>query len=136
YFEVAKDRSKPFRVSILPSTGGVGGSLVEVLGTHFNINAYDDDNYMNTTLLEGSIRLTLNSNNQTSGYKILATGQQTILNKEANQLSIIHNDEAESAIAWVKGIFHFEKADIKSVMRQLSRWYDVDIVYEGKIPDE
>jgi ferric-dicitrate binding protein FerR (iron transport regulator) len=120
----------PFKVSF-----GDQGEI-EVLGTHFNVNAYADENYINTTLLEGSIRLTLNAKNKISESKILSPGQQALLNKDANKLSITKNEEAESAVAWVKGIFHFEDADIKTVMRQLSRWYNVDVTYEGTIPNK
>ena len=136
YFEVAKDKTKPFKVAIIPTPGSEKQGEIEVLGTHFNVNAYADENYFNTTLLEGSIRLTLNSKSQHADPRILAPGQQAILNKEANKLSISKNEKAESAVAWVNDIFHFEDADLKSVMRQLSRWYNVDVVYEGKVPDE
>jgi len=137
YFEVAKDRARPFRVALIPTAESrERQGEIEVLGTHFNVNAYSDENYINTTLLEGSIRLTLNVKGKISEPKILSPGQQALLNKYANKLSITKNEEAESAVAWVKGVFHFEDADIKTVMRQLSRWYNVDVSYEGKMPCE
>lgn len=137
YFEVAKDRTRPFRVALIPTAESrERQGEIEVLGTHFNVNAYSDENYINTTLLEGSIRLTLNVKGKISEPKILSPGQRALLNKYANKLSITKNEEAESAVAWVKGVFHFEDADIKTVMRQLSRWYNVDVSYEGKMPCE
>jgi transmembrane sensor len=120
YFEVAHNKSKPFLVT-------TKGQTVEVLGTHFNINAYDDEPDLRTTLLEGSVRITKNNNTA-----ILKPGEQSIVND--NTVTVKEAD-TEAAVAWKNGYFEFKKADIKTVMRQLSRWYDVDIAYEGNIPD-
>ena len=128
YFEVAKDKTRPFEVTY--GEKGEQGEI-EVLGTHFNVNAYPDESFVNTTLLEGSIRL-----NQFADTRILSPGQQAISSKDAHKLNVTNKEDAASAVAWVKGVIHFEKADIKTVMRQLSRIYDIDVVYEGNIPEE
>ncbi|MES2332014.1 MAG: FecR domain-containing protein [Bacteroidota bacterium] len=121
YFEVAHDASKPFTVS-------VAGQKIEVLGTHFNINAYSDEPAIKTTLLEGSVRI---SNGTSSA--VLQPGHQAVVH--ADQRIIINKDaDVEEAMAWHEGLFKFQEADIKTVMRQLSRWYDVEVSYEGEVP--
>ena len=130
YFEVAKDKAKPFIVMVAPA--GTDVCQIEVLGTHFNVNAYSNEGYANATLLEGKISLTSSEKQRVQ----LQPGQQAIVNKGSDNVAVRNNENAESAIAWVKGVFHFEKADVGSVMRQLSRWYDVDVVYEGEIPEQ
>ena len=101
---------------------------VEVLGTHFNVMAYDDENSMNTTLLEGSVKIS-------KGVikKMLVPGQQSVINS-TGEINIVDAD-MEEVMAWKNGWFQFNAADIKTVMRQISRWYAVEVVYEGKIPD-
>ncbi|QNK64802.1 FecR family protein [Pedobacter sp. PAMC26386] len=119
YFEVAKDKTKPFIVK-------TESQEVKVLGTHFNINAYANEGSVKTTLLEGSVQVT--SNHITEQ---IMPGQQAILiNNHFNIISV----DTQEAIAWKKGNFDFDNADIKTVMRQLSRWYDVQIIYEGELP--
>lgn len=121
YFEVVHNAAKPFRVR-------VAGQTIEDLGTHFNINAYSDEPNIKATLLEGSIRLTNNSSGLT-----LKPGQQAIV--QPNQtIKLDENADTEEAVAWHKGMFEFHDASIETVMRQLARWYDVDVSYEGKIP--
>ena len=120
YFEVAKNAAMPFKVN-------VGGMKVEVLGTHFNINSYDDESSVRTTLLEGSIKI--NKNNNTS---LLKPGQQAQIDK-IGKIKIINDADIEEAVAWKEGKFQFDRDDIHAVMRQISRWYDVDIEYEGNI---
>lgn len=121
YFEVAKNAAKPFKVE-------VDGMEVEVLGTHFNINSYDDEASTRTTLLEGSIQI--NKNNRSS---LLRPGQQARLNREG-EIRIIEHADVEEAIAWKEGKFQFDRADIHQVMRQISRWYDVEVQFKGIIP--
>ena len=118
YFEVAKDKSRPFIVKSL-------GQEVEVLGTHFNINAYADEPSTKTTLLEGSVRI----NNQVT----LRPNQQAI--KINNKIETTTANAAET-IAWQKGYFSFYDEDITSIMRKISRWYNVEINYDGKLPTE
>ena len=123
YFEVAKNVKMPFKVKINES------SEVEVLGTHFNINAYVDETSINTTLLEGSVRITANKKVQ-----LLSPGQQAQVN--ANAIKLIKDADVAQAIAWKDGLFAFTDADLPTVMRQLARWYNVEVKYEGTIPEK
>jgi transmembrane sensor len=116
YFEVAHDKAKPFRVT-------VKGETVEVLGTHFNINAYDDEPAIKTTLLEGSVRIEVDGQNA-----MLIPGQQAQIID--SKIVVTHPDLAE-VMAWKEGLFQFNNTDLQTAMRQLSRWYDVDVVYQG-----
>ena len=120
YFEVAKNAAKPFKITVKDME-------VQVLGTHFDIMAYDDESAMRTTLLEGSVKVT-------KGYlhKMLVPGKQSIIN-ELPEIKVADAD-LEEVMAWKNGLFQFNGLDIKTVMRQISRWYDVDVVYEGNIP--
>lgn len=119
YFEVAEDKNKPFNVS-------VGDVQVDVLGTHFDVMAYEDENAINTTLLAGAVRVT-----KGSASRVLAPGQEASMERSSGSLSVNEVD-AEESVAWKDGFFEFEGASIETVMRQLARWYDVDVVYEGK----
>jgi transmembrane sensor len=122
YFEVAKNKRLPFKVKAL-------GSEVEVLGTHFNINAYDDEASIKTTLLEGKVKISLPfAAIQSANY--LLPGQQSDINK-SGKIRILENADTEEAVAWKNGRFQFKSADINSILRQISRWYDVDIIYKG-----
>lgn len=122
YFEIAHNANKPFKV-------GLNGMEVKVLGTHFNINGYNDESNVKTTLLEGSISLS-----KGNAMALLKPGQQAQLAGNG-KLSVVEKVDVEQVIAWKNGYFSFNRADLKSVMRQIARWYDVDIKYEGKIPD-
>jgi transmembrane sensor len=123
YFEVAKDPAKPFIVE-------AAGTSVQVLGTHFNVNAYDDETTMKTTLLEGIIKITRNNNSS-----MLKPGQQAVINvSEPGPIKVNNAVDLDAVMAWKNGLFQFTNADLTTVLRQLSRWYDMDIVYEGKIP--
>ncbi|MGM9478293.1 FecR domain-containing protein [Pedobacter sp. GSP4] len=124
YFEVSKDQSRPFRVSTKQQT-------VEVLGTHFNINAYSDEDFVKTTLLEGSVNVT----SATNSIK-LSPGQQAQLNYADAKLRLNANVDVDKEMAWKNDLFAFDNDDLKTIMRQISRWYDLDIVYQGKITDE
>ena len=121
YFEIAKSKEKPFHVNI-------NGYQVEVLGTHFDINAYADEGAIKTSLLEGSVRI---KDGNTSG--MLKPGQQGVLVTNGNSIEI-KNADMKQVIAWKNGLFQFNGADIKSIMRQIGRWYDVEIEYTGKVP--
>jgi transmembrane sensor len=120
YFEVAKNAAMPFKITVKDVE-------VRVLGTHFNIMAYNDENSMNTTLLEGSIKVSKGSLN-----KMLVPGQESRINKTGD-INVVEAN-IEEVMAWKNGWFQFNAYDIEKVMRQISRWYDVEIVYEGKIP--
>jgi len=119
YFEVAKDKKHPF---IVKNTG----QDVKVLGTHFNINAYGDEDSIKTTLLEGSIYV-VNLLEKTG--KALIPGQQSIIS--GNTISIKNKVDLEDAVAWKNGYFNFNES-LESMMNKVSRWYDVDVIYEVK----
>lgn len=122
YFEVAKSTHMPFRVRLK------NGVIVEVLGTHFNINSYSSEP-LKATLLEGSIKI-----NTASATKVLSPGQEGTVNNTGN----IHIDDAdiEQAVAWKNGLFHFNRADIYTIMRQLERWYDVEVIFDKNLPQK
>lgn len=124
YFEIAKDPTKKF---IVKTPGGV---RTEVLGTHFTINSYSDEENITTTLLEGSIRVSSATNNT-----ILQPGNQVKVNNQG-LFHFIQHANLEEATSWYKGYFYFEKADVKTVMRQLSRWYDFDVEYGKNVSRE
>lgn len=124
YFEVSKDKNRPFRVATNQQT-------VEVLGTHFNINAYTDEALVKTTLLEGAV----NVSNGTNSLK-LKPGQQALLNLADAKLRLNPNVDVDKEMAWKNDLFAFDNDDLKTIMRQISRWYDLDVVYQGKITDE
>lgn len=120
YFEIAKDASRPFTVSN-------GGTRVTVLGTHFNVNAYEDEKDVKVTLLEGSVKV---ENGKASD--LLKPGQQAVV---ANVISVNGDADLEEVMAWKNGFFQFNGMDIQGVMRQLEKWYDVTVRYEGKIKE-
>ena len=126
YFEVSKMTAMPFVVTI------AGKEMVEVLGTHFNINSYVDEATVKTTLLEGSVKVTTLTNllSNTFETQILKSGQQANVNTKGN-IEVQNNIDADDILAWKNGSFNFNSQDIKSIMRQVSRWYDVDISYSG-----
>ena len=123
YFEVAHDPLRVFEVATSTQT-------VHVLGTHFNINAYPDEPSVNTTLLEGSVKV---SDRRTNKVQLLKPGEQA---KLADDLKIIHVPNAAEAVAWKEGYFQFFESDIETVMRQIGRWYDVAVRYEGPVPNQ
>ena len=114
---------------------GREGAEVEVLGTHFNINAYDDEDAISTTLLEGSIKISPPRPNEKSLEAVIITpGQQARLNKNG-LLQLVKEVNIEETVAWKNGLFMMNGAAIPAVLRQLARWYDVDIVYGNGIPE-
>jgi hypothetical protein len=122
YFEIAKNEHQPFIVSI-----GGGQPSVEVLGTRFNVNAYPDENSFRTTLAEGAVRII-------GGYHSvqLHPGQQARVS--GRQVAVTAVNVAQ-VMAWKEGLFSFKDVPFDEVMRQLSRWYDIDVVYENGVPD-
>ncbi len=123
YFEVAKNAKMPFRVT-------VAGMEVEVLGTQFNINSYHDEAAIKTTLIEGSVNIKKGDSRQ-----LLAPGQQVKVDK-TGLMKLIRNVDTEEEIAWKNGKFIFSGNDIQSVMRQLEKWYDIDVEYKGDVTKE
>ena len=123
YFEVARNRSMPFRVK-------ANDMQIEVTGTHFNVNTYTNEPFLTTTLLEGGVKVTRNNNTVQ-----LTPGQQSQSGADG-KISVSNNVITEEVMAWKNGYFHFESANLSTILRQVSRWYDVNIVYDGKISDE
>jgi hypothetical protein len=120
YLEIAHNANMPFEVS-------VNGMQITVLGTHFNINAYGDEPSVNTTLLQGAVKVT--SNNESH---LLQPAQQ-LQRWPDGTLSIIKNIDTAAVVAWKNGMFSFNDADIPSIMRQVNRWYDAEIVYKDTV---
>lgn len=127
YFEVAKAytsvRGQKTRQSFRVKTKN---QTVDVLGTHFNINNYDDESAIKTTLIEGSIRL--------NGKLILKPGEEAAIAKTG--IVSVSNVDTEEITAWKEGYFQFNDADIETIMRQISRWYDVDVAFNGPVSKE
>lgn len=117
YFDIAEDLKHPFIVM-------VNGAEILVTGTEFNVNAYRDESFMKVTLLEGKVFLK-NKDDRTS----LTPGEQAEV-AGAGKFIIHKNIDIEEVIAWKAGLFHFNKADIKTVMKDISRWYDVDVEFK------
>jgi transmembrane sensor len=141
YFEVAtlilkgESHKVPFIVDVLPASGGTGGSSVEVLGTHFNVNAYADESVTRTTLLEGSVIVKSEVGGQKSeavaqNSVILKPGEQAVLSRTNSPLTIHHSPDIDQVMSWKNGQFYFSNADIETIMRQMARWYDVDVEYK------
>ncbi len=101
---------------------------MKVLGTAFNINAYPDELLLATTLVNGSVKVTANNRSV-----IIKPAEQVVFNYESADLKTII-PSMEEVLAWKEGRFEFRKADIKHIMRQISRWYDVEVIYDGNIP--
>lgn len=121
YFEVAKNKQHPFIVH-------TNGLNVKVLGTHFNVSAYNDDNEVKTTLLEGSVNLTKGNSSA-----LLIPGQQGIASLQQDKI-ITKAVNVNQAIAWKMGYFIFRDEKIGDIMKQVARWYNVEVEYEGTPP--
>jgi transmembrane sensor len=136
YFEVAKDAGKPFRVAVN------GKAEIEVLGTHFNIKGYGNEEIIKTTLLEGAVKISMSANaaspNSKQNAVVLKPGQQAQLNQSIGQqqnIKVSDDVDVSSVMAWKDGLFNFEGMHLKEVMKQLERWYDIEVVYEGAVSD-
>lgn len=127
YFEVAHDPSKPFKVQFNTATDGAGE--VEVLGTHFDVNAYPDEENIKTTLLEGSVKI-----KKANNIQMLSPGQQAVLT--SNTILLKKDIDVSQVVAWKDGFFMFNNTDLQTIMRQMARWYNVDVNFEGKINSE
>lgn len=123
YFEIAKDASRPFMVS---SNRAGHAQEVTVLGTHFNIDSYADEAATKTTLLEGSVKVATGT-----ASKILKPGQQSAVSDHIHVTEV----DVNQVLDWKNGNFYFYDENIRTVMRKLARWYDVDVVYQGKVPN-
>ena len=120
YFDVSKNKGKPFRVI-------TKDQIVEVLGTQFNINSYSDEGPIKTTLIEGSVKIIYKDK-----VVLLSPGQQF---QPKELVSAVVEADTEEVVAWKDGYFVFKNEDIKSIMRKLSRWYNVEVSYSGNIPE-
>ncbi|ALL05702.1 hypothetical protein AQ505_09485 [Pedobacter sp. PACM 27299] len=122
YFEVAHNKLKPFKV--ISSVNAIKQEI-EVLGTQFNVNVYGDESSAKTTLLEGSVRINANGDK-----RVLHPGQQSVL--KANGVMNMAEVDVEEAVAWKNGYFLCNDESMESIMRKVSRWYDVDVVYQSE----
>lgn len=120
YFEVAKNAKMPFIINVNNK------QKIEVLGTHFNVKAYTDEQEINTTLLEGSVKISTDDKNV-----ILKPGQMAV-NNPSKSLSVQIAD-LEEIMAWKNGLFIFNNENITTVMKKVARWYDVDVVFKGNM---
>lgn len=122
YFEVAHDAGKPFRAQVQDMD-------VTVLGTHFNLMAYANERTIRTTLLEGRVTVT-----QAGRTVSLRPGQQARLTQDRASLKVVDGVDTDEVVAWKNGQFQFDDASLSDIMRQVERWYNVDVVYEGTPP--
>lgn len=122
YFEVAKNAVMPFHVR-------VNEMDIQVLGTHFNVNAYTDEGLMRTTLLEGSVKVSKGTQ-----ARLLKPGQQAAVNQD-EQIFVQNDVNLDEVIAWKNGLFQFQSADLETILRQASRWYDIEVEYRDKITE-
>jgi transmembrane sensor len=133
YFEIAKDPAMPFKVV-------AGGGEIQVLGTHFNVNAYADESTIKTTLLEGAVavkkegaRLVLSPGQQAKFQPLARQGQSIAA---ASAITLLKDVDTGHETAWKDGYFWFENTDIHTLMRQVSRWYDVEVEIKGDVSDD
>lgn len=122
YFEVAPDAHKPFLVT-------VGQTTVQVLGTHFNINAYQDEPESRTTLLEGSIRVVTQSRDHGPASVLMKPGDQLRMTPRGT-MRLLSGADTDESVAWKDGLFVFHNDELPQVMRRIARWYNVAIVYD------
>ncbi|TKC09706.1 DUF4974 domain-containing protein [Pedobacter frigoris] len=137
YFEISKDKAHPFIVK-------TNGQEVKVLGTHFNINSYADEGSTKTTLLEGSVRVisVLSSRANAKDPDPSELGMTNSIILRPNQQSVVTTNgdikvikvDTEDVVAWKNGFFVFNDESLESIMRKVSRWYDVEVVYQDKLP--
>lgn len=125
YFEVAHNPDMPFIVK-------KDGNTVRVLGTHFNINAYDDEQSMKVTLLEGSVSVHASGN---PNSKVINPGDQARMGKTGD-IDLVHSVNTDEVMAWKNNLFSFNGVGIEGIMRQVSRWYDVDVVFEKEVKEK
>ncbi len=124
YFDITKNKKMPFIVRTNNSMD------IKVLGTQFNVMAYDDEKSINTTLVEGSVQIL-----KESGTAFLEPGQAAILNKGTGKIKVSEAD-IDEAVAWKNGYFMFSNENIESIMRKVSRWYNIDVDYQGNLSNK
>ena len=126
YFEISKNKTQKFTVTSKTQQ-------VEVLGTHFNVNSYQDEGNVKTTLLEGSVRISL-VKNPTPEHVTLIPGQQSVVSV-SNRIDV-NTVDVNDVVAWKEGKFIFVRENVHSIMNKIARWYDVEIVYEGDVSNK
>jgi transmembrane sensor len=124
YFEVAHNEQQPFIVQR-------GEAEVQVLGTHFNINGYADEPSLKITLLEGRVMV-----KKAEKLVYLNPGQQAVTKPSEENIKVDYDVDTEEVVAWKNGLFIFNNTSLETIMKQLERWYDVDVVYQGKVPED
>lgn len=133
YFEVAKDATRPFRVEFNNQSGEKGE--IEVLGTHFNVNAYPDEEDIKTTLLEGSVKVSKGKERV-----LIVPGEQASFSNNSSLgtkgITLKKDIVLSQVVAWKDGFFVFNNSDIRMIMRQVARWYDVEVIFDGNMPSE
>ncbi|QJB33502.1 FecR domain-containing protein [Chitinophaga oryzae] len=121
YFEIQPNAAQPFFVN-------TGETAVAVLGTSFNIMAYNNENSIRTTLLQGSVRVS-----RQTAHHLLKPGQQSLINQNGT-MEVIDHADTDLAVAWKNGLISFRSADIRTIMRQVERWYNIEVVFKGEVP--
>ncbi len=147
YFEVAKlpgteGRREPFIVDVLAPTGQGVGAEVEVLGTQFNIMAYNDERAITTTLVNGKVKVSVPASTPgNNSFKLLTSGQQAQILQPikgvvtSDLIKVVKVEDLDDALAWKNGFISLNNSGIKDIMRTLSRWYNIEVNYPGKVPD-
>jgi len=132
YFEIAGSPLRPFAVSVFSHEPGKSEELqkVQVLGTQFNVMAYADENLVKTTLLEGAVKIDDAAVGPALRSINLKPGEQMQMTRD-HLSRVVDDADVDAAVAWKNGYFDFNKADIQTIMRQLSRWYDVEVSFRG-----
>ncbi|PWG80917.1 anti-sigma factor [Pararcticibacter amylolyticus] len=120
YFEIAKDKLHPFVVE-------TATQKVEVLGTHFNVNAYTDEAAVATSLLEGSVKVS-----SSSGAHMIKPGQQAL--NDGAGIKVVKTD-VDKVVDWKDGEFNLDEVDFRTAMRKIARWYDIEVVYDKSVPE-
>jgi ferric-dicitrate binding protein FerR (iron transport regulator) len=123
YFEVVRNQAMPFIIGINHQ------AAVEVLGTKFNVMAYSDEPVLKTSLIEGSVKMTKGKNTV-----IIKPGEEAESEPGAEGLSVVKASDIQKSIAWKNGRISFTDADVKTIMRMLARWYDIEVIYQGPVP--
>lgn len=128
YFEVVHNAALPFKVK-------VGKQVIEDIGTAFNVNAYGNEPVLKTTLVQGIVKVSTFSIQHSASNIILKPGEQAQMT-ESGKLNLVKDANLDEVLAWQKGLFSFHHADIQTIMRQLARWYNVEVKYVSKVPDD
>ncbi|WP_295123212.1 FecR family protein [uncultured Chitinophaga sp.] len=130
YFEVAQNANQPFIIDI------DNRAHIQVLGTSFNVNAYDNEANIKTTLVDGSVKVFAGGPAKDGAFVVLQPGQQAHITDEAKDaIRVVNRADVDKAVAWKSGIFNFNNSSLEEVMRQVARWYDIEVVYENTVPD-